>query len=205
MRAIATWALVVLVSAGMTPPADAAHAGGQPPPPQTLPTPPPPQVLPTPPRPQPGTPKPAPTPEPPPEREPAGKPVNLLVELTITDRIGNEPPSQKLVSMVAADGTMGRVRANTQTFLAPGGPVPIELNVDARPQLLTDTSLKLQLSLEYTPKEGFKADDKGARPTRLQETLNVILQTGKPLIVSQAADPSSDRRITVEVKATVLK
>jgi hypothetical protein len=33
----------------------------------------------------------------------------------------------------------------------------------------------------------------------------VVLQSGKPLIVSQAADPVSERKVLVEVKATVLK
>ena len=32
-----------------------------------------------------------------------------------------------------------------------------------------------------------------------------MLQSGKPLVVSQAADPVSDRKVIVEVKATVLK
>ncbi len=30
----------------------------------------------------------------------------------------------------------------------------------------------------------------------------MVLQSGKPLIVSQAADPVSDRKVIVEVKAT---
>jgi hypothetical protein len=33
----------------------------------------------------------------------------------------------------------------------------------------------------------------------------VILQNGKPLIISQSADPVSDRKVVVEVKATILK
>jgi len=33
----------------------------------------------------------------------------------------------------------------------------------------------------------------------------VILQSGKPLVISQAADPIGDREIIIEVKATVLK
>jgi hypothetical protein len=35
--------------------------------------------------------------------------------------------------------------------------------------------------------------------------LSVILESGKPMVVSQAADPTSDRKITVEVTATILK
>jgi hypothetical protein len=33
----------------------------------------------------------------------------------------------------------------------------------------------------------------------------VILQEGKPLLISQGADPSGDRKITVELRATLVK
>jgi hypothetical protein len=33
----------------------------------------------------------------------------------------------------------------------------------------------------------------------------VVQQSGKPLIISQAADPINDRMMIVEVKATILK
>ena len=42
-------------------------------------------------------------------------------------------------------------------------------------------------------------------PTELNQSLTVVLQSGKPMLISQAADPTSDRKVTVEVKATVLK
>jgi hypothetical protein len=41
--------------------------------------------------------------------------------------------------------------------------------------------------------------------TRLDQSLTVALQSGLPLVVTQAADAVSDRKVTVEVKATVLK
>jgi hypothetical protein len=43
------------------------------------------------------------------------------------------------------------------------------------------------------------------RPSGVNQSQTVILQSGKPLIVSQAADPISDRKVVIEVKATVLK
>ena len=39
----------------------------------------------------------------------------------------------------------------------------------------------------------------------INERLGLIFESGKPIIVSQAADPTSDRKITVEVTATILK
>ena len=44
-----------------------------------------------------------------------------------------------------------------------------------------------------------------ARPTSINQSLTVVLQSGKPMVVSQAADPVNDRKVVVEVKATVLK
>ena len=41
--------------------------------------------------------------------------------------------------------------------------------------------------------------------SQLNERLSLVLESGKPMIVSQAADPVSDRKITVEVTATILR
>ena len=35
--------------------------------------------------------------------------------------------------------------------------------------------------------------------------LTVIVQNGKPMLLTQAADPWLDRRITLEVRASILK
>jgi hypothetical protein len=39
----------------------------------------------------------------------------------------------------------------------------------------------------------------------LTEQLSVFLTDGKPLLVSQSADPRGDRKVTVQVTATVMK
>jgi hypothetical protein len=33
----------------------------------------------------------------------------------------------------------------------------------------------------------------------------VVLEAAKPLVISQAADPASDRKISVEIRATIMK
>jgi hypothetical protein len=35
--------------------------------------------------------------------------------------------------------------------------------------------------------------------------VTVVLDSGKPLLISKSADPLSDRTVTVEVKATIVK
>ena len=41
--------------------------------------------------------------------------------------------------------------------------------------------------------------------TDIKQNLVLVLESGKSLVVSQATDPVSDRRVTVEVTATILK
>ena len=91
------------------------------------------------------------------------------------------------------------------TVLPPGeGPYAVQLNVDARPLVSVDGPIQLDLTLEYAPVRN-GADPAAKRPTGINQSQTVILQSGKPLIVAQAADPVSDRKVIVEVKATILK
>jgi hypothetical protein len=131
-----------------------------------------------------------------------GKDVNVHIEITISDQSGAGASDKKVVSLLAADQTMGRVRANAHAQQANVGFVGTELNVDARPILIDNDRILLELTLEYSP---LRPSPVTQQPTNLNESISVILINGKPLTISQAADPVSDRRMTVEVKATVLK
>jgi hypothetical protein len=124
---------------------------------------------------------------------------NVQVELTLTDQLGTGAPQKKTVSMIVASGSLGKIR-NTAARI---GPTQIGLNVDARPFVSTEGPIQLELTLYYYPPQGDEKDP--GMPTELNQSLTVVLQSGKPLVVSQAADPVSDRKVVVEVKATVLK
>ena len=134
-------------------------------------------------------------------RKPRGRDLNLQVEVTINDQIGGETPQKKVVSMLVADQTMGRVRASADAQQKIGF-VGTGLNVDARPTVLEGDRILLELTVEYTP---YRESGVMQRPTVLNESLTVILQNGKPLVVSQAADPVTDRKIMLEVRATIAK
>jgi hypothetical protein len=118
--------------------------------------------------------------------EPPAQLVNIKVDLTIVDQTGATESAKKSVSLIVADRQSGFIRSTVNP--KEGGQV--RLNVDARPQILPNGHVRLGLSLEY--------------PT-LNQAVNMILDPGKPLVISQAADPTSDRKISVEVRATLLK
>lgn len=134
---------------------------------------------------------------------------NVQIELTITDQIGKAPGETKTVSMIAASGTWGKIRAsgvarpNERT-----GWVPVGLNVDARPFVFAEGVVQIELTIGYNPlgpQPENAQNAPGMRPTELNQSMTVSLTDGKPMVVSQAADPVSDRKIIVEVKATILK
>jgi hypothetical protein len=172
-----------------------------------------------------------PAPKPPPPRAPAVEPppqpsapavqvkpepprqsVNVRVEVTITEQRGSAAPAKKIVSTVAGDGLLNRIRSS-ETFLpVPGSGMPnvgdVPLNIDVMPMILQDGKIRLTLNLEYDL-PGTKGDgsERGytAAKSSIRENLGIILENGKPLVVAQSADPVSDRQVSVEVRATILK
>jgi hypothetical protein len=126
---------------------------------------------------------PAPAPRPP---EPAGQSVNIKIDLTIADQTGAAEPARKTVSLMVADRQVGYVRSTAQST-ATG---PVRLNVDARPQILPAGNIRVMLSLEYPS---------------ISQQVTVIVEPGKSLVVTQTADPLSDRKVTVEMRASIVK
>lgn len=129
-----------------------------------------------------------------------GQPVNIKLDLTITDQTGPGDPIRKTVTLIVADRATGSIRSSGSVR----GQGRVQINVDARPQILSSGAIRLWLGMEYNPR--MTGSDGPTESSTLTEQIGgVVLQPGKPLIVSQAADPASDRKITVELTATLLK
>ncbi len=141
--------------------------------------------------------KPAPEPKVQESRGPSGRDANIRVDVTITEQTGTAPATTKSVTMVCADQNWCRIRNDVRVR-------PWILNVDARPILLNNSNSRMQMNfvLEYRP-----GDEEPAKNfvATINEQLVVMLDDGKPLIVSQSADPNSDRKVKLEVKATILR
>jgi len=156
--------------------------------------------------------------------EPPPMPVNIKIEVSITDQTGNNPAAKKVVSMIASDRQSANVRSSASvpvkqsfgsTAVGASGPIPppsyifrnVTINVDARPTLVPKEPNKISVSfgLEYLPKTANSQEEMEPGMTSWSERLSLVLESGKPMIISQAADPTSDRKITVEVTATILR
>lgn len=117
---------------------------------------------------------------------------NIRVELTIMDQRSDAQGAPKTVTMLVEDRQSARIRT---------GRGNASLNVDVRPDILREGRIRVMLSLEYTPQDG---PDRAA-PMPIQESVTALLEDGKPAVVSQSADPSGDRKVRLEVKATIVK
>jgi hypothetical protein len=164
-----------------------------------------------PPTPRTATPGPTPAAAPAAERQPPrprreGQPVNVKIEVTITDQRGSESAGpKKTVGVVTADGMSGYIR----TQAAYSGAGDVWLNIDAEPEILTDGKIRLRINLQYDlPEKAQPTEPAGYGrlvKTQIRENLALILENGKPIIAAQSADPAVDRQVTIEVKAAVLR
>jgi hypothetical protein len=141
-----------------------------------------------------------PAPEPPPATaprpEPIGQPLNVRVELAITDQSGTGEALKKTVMMIAADRARASVRNDVGRSY---------INVDAQPQVSSSGTIRMSIGFEYLPTVTGAVGEPSRTLSRLHEQITVVLESGKPMVISQAADPASDRKVSVQVTATVMK
>jgi hypothetical protein len=130
---------------------------------------------------------------------PAAQPVNIRFDITAIDE-GASQPLRKTMSLTLADQQSGSLRAAVQV---PGvGEFP--LNVDVTPVVQKNGKIRARITLDYRPGTG--GDGKlltGTSSMRL--AFGILLDNGQKVVAAQAADPMTDRRVSVEVTATVLK
>jgi hypothetical protein len=117
---------------------------------------------------------------------------NIRIELTLTDQRSDAQTPPKTVMLLVEDNQNGRIRTGRGNAV---------LNVDVRPQIVREGRVRLFVSLEFTSQD---APDR-ASPPPIQESIVALVDDGKSLIVSQSADPISDRKLRLEVKATIVK
>jgi len=130
--------------------------------------------------------------------------MNIRLEFTITDSRATATPTSKTVTMVLSDRANGRIRTQGEVRTQDGRRLPITLNLDAQPEITRDNRVKVNVTLEYKPQAG-ESESEERTTTSIGEAMTVILNDGKALVVSQSADPHSDRKVKIEMKATFLK
>ena len=127
---------------------------------------------------------------------------NVRVEFTLIDQQTGVPTVNKTVMLTTSNRQWGRIRSQITSRIYGGAP----LNVDARPTVTQDGRISLELTIEYSQGRNSEVEANSDKIVQvsINESLTALLENGKPLLVTQSADPISDRKVTVEVKATIL-
>jgi hypothetical protein len=135
---------------------------------------------------------------------------NVRVDLVITDTFGTSP-AKKTVTMLLLDGRRGSIRSSQSLPVVDmSGKVSytsIGIDLDATPAIRSDGRVELALNASYTPNRTDIAPGGNAAqfPASINESMTTLLLDGKPTLLSQSADPQSDRKVTLEVTATVVR
>jgi hypothetical protein len=138
----------------------------------------------------------------------SGDPANIRLDLTIsvTDLRGAALVPAKTATLHVVDRDHARIRVGETATSTPAPanlvmpPTPV-LNIDANPHVTGSGRIRVNLSFEYRP----KADVDKGEPLHVNERVSAVLDDGKPLVISQTTDPSADRIVKVELKATILR
>lgn len=138
-----------------------------------------------------------------PPAPPAVANANVRIDLTITDQRGTAPAVSKIITMTMVENGFGRIRTGGDVR-TPLGFRPVTLNVDAQPRGIRDGKIRVDLTIEYRPTAAESDTEQSTTPT-INESISVLLEDGKPLVISQSADPATDRKVKVEVKASILR
>ena len=123
---------------------------------------------------------------------------NIKIDITFADTLAGDTPVRKTMTVLVAENRGGKIRS---TGLHQG-----VINIDAMPSMAGDRIL-LHLTIEYMPDLTAQGQppQNSSRIGMLTQSLSVLIENGKPTVVTQSADPTSARRVTVEVTATIIK
>lgn len=123
-------------------------------------------------------------------------PRNIRFDIVITET-GGAKPTTKTISLTVNDSNgSGSVRNLVKT------PATVSLNVDVRAvQAFEGGAVRASVNVEYQP----YTPDASAPSSGIQSSITAMFQDGRRTQILQTSDPLSDRRVTVEVLATVLK
>jgi len=133
---------------------------------------------------------------------PHGQLANVRVEVTVSDQVGTGTPVAKTLSVTVADGDTSSVRYSGEVPTPGSGLQPAAFSLDAWPRILDGGRLRLQIGVDYNVVDA--SSERGPK-NQVRFRQEVILESGRPLVISQSSDPMSDRKVTVEVKATIMK
>jgi hypothetical protein len=119
-----------------------------------------------------------------------GQLVNVRLDISITDQTGPGAVQPKVLTLLLADRSLSQVRSSFEDRA---------IKVDARPTIM-DGRIRLTLTMESQ-----RSTANGPATLVWNQGFTVLVENAKPLVVVENSDVATNRKLTIEVKATILK
>ena len=133
-----------------------------------------------------------------------GQPVNIRLEVTIVDQTLTGQPVRRAINILAADRSFASIRSlftDGPDGAAAGStrsPDNRRVDVDAMPRIVGN-SVRVDLTIQNN------ALGSGNPLLNWTQRFAVFLENGKLATPIESTDPSTNRKMSIEVKATILK
>ena len=133
-----------------------------------------------------------------------GQPVNIRLEVTIVDQTATGQPVRRVINILAADRSFARIRSlftdapESAAAGASRSPDNRRVDVDARPRIV-GSSIRADLTIQNN------ALGSGNPLLNWTQSFTVFLENAKVATPIESTDPSTNRKMSIEVKATILK
>jgi hypothetical protein len=131
--------------------------------------------------------------------EVGGQPLNIRLDVSVTDQTSTAAAQPKTMMVILADRGLGQTRAAYEDR---------SISVDARPTIVdglirvTVTVKSMEAPRGMTQGEVMKAPDPLLNWTN---SFSLLLQSGKPMVAMETSDAVTKRKMSIEVKATIQK
>jgi hypothetical protein len=133
-------------------------------------------------------------PTPPADPELGGQPINIRLDVTVTDQTAQGAPQPKSLMVILADRAMGRTRAAFEDR---------SIAIDARPTI-ADGRIRVYVTLQSEPSRWLPPMERGTT-LDWRNSFSLLLENGRPMLALETMDAVTKRKMSIEVKATIQK
>ena len=120
-----------------------------------------------------------------------GQPVNIRLDVSVSEQSPTVNVKPKTMMVILADRAFGQTRGAFEDRA---------IYVDGRPTII-DGRIRVNLTIQSRPVVETKQDT----TLHWQNSFALLLESGKPTLAFETSDPTTNRKLSIEVKATILK
>ena len=124
-----------------------------------------------------------------------GQPINIRLDVAVTDQKDTAIAPPKTLMVILVDRALGRTRAAYEDR---------SISVDARPRLV-DGRVRIEATIRSQEPDKAGAVMNPDPILNWTNSLALMLESGKPTVAYETLDPITKRKLSIELKATILK